>query len=175
MGSDGSEAEQTRSPSVWMRIPSDPKLLQAAGKVAIAHGHLEHILRMMVKTLARLDIDSALYATQNVGVSELRNTVKKLFKSVCSDEVPKQKLAALLGRSAVLTKKRNELIHRAWGQTDDDAWVVKGEHHDWGAPPTPDELESLAAEIADVTSRINTERLEGFIRDAVSRAPRLRT
>jgi len=37
---------------VSLAIPTDVELLQAAGRVAFAHGQLEQILRMTVKNLS---------------------------------------------------------------------------------------------------------------------------
>ncbi len=50
---------------VDLSLPEDPALLEAAGRVALAHGQLELILRMTIKTLAGLSVDEALNATQN--------------------------------------------------------------------------------------------------------------
>lgn len=57
---------------MMFHIPEDPILLAAFGEVALRHEHLVHILRMLIKTLAGLDVNEALDATAFDGASVLR-------------------------------------------------------------------------------------------------------
>ena len=45
---------------ITFHVPDNTELLAAFGEVALRHEHLNHILRMTIKTLARLSIDEAL-------------------------------------------------------------------------------------------------------------------
>lgn len=61
-------------------IPEDKELLAAFGEVALRHEHLNHILRMTIKTLARLTPDEALDATSYDGSRQLRDRIRKLAR-----------------------------------------------------------------------------------------------
>ncbi len=57
-------------------VPQDRDLLAEIGEVALRHEHLNHILRMTIKTLARLDVNEALDATAYDSSSQLRDRIK---------------------------------------------------------------------------------------------------
>jgi hypothetical protein len=48
---------------ITVDIPGDAEFLAAFGEVALRHAHLDHILRMTIKTLADLRPNEALDAT----------------------------------------------------------------------------------------------------------------
>lgn len=153
---------------VSLELPKDPKLLQAIGRVALAHGQLEHTLRMTVKVLSGLSVQEALDATSTMGVYDLRKKIKKLFKQKLHDEVAKTKLDALLNKVGRLSDKRNKLIHRPWAKDTHGKYVVKEENHVWGSPPSAEELNQLAEDIRRIVVELNTARLNGFIKEALS-------
>ena len=62
-------------------IPEEPKLLEALGKIALRHAHLDHILRMTTKTLGEVSVQQALDATAFESSSALRDRIRKLAKS----------------------------------------------------------------------------------------------
>ena len=55
-----------------LAIPSHPGLVEALGRLAIAHTHVELLLRDTVKTLSALTIAQALDATSQDRASDLR-------------------------------------------------------------------------------------------------------
>lgn len=112
-------------------IPSDKDLLAAIGEVALRHEHLNHILRMTIKTLARLDIDEALDATAYDSSSQLRERIKKLARQRLGEGEPLIKLQALLERCKRATEKRNDLVHSVWGKELDGEPARKGSGHEW--------------------------------------------
>ena len=95
---------------VSLAIPTDVELLQAAGRVALAHGQLEQILRMTVKSLSGLSIQEAMDATAPMKAYELREKIKKLFKQKSCDESAKTKLDALLNKAKRFSEERNRLL-----------------------------------------------------------------
>jgi len=144
--------------------------LQAAGSVAIAHGQLEHILCMTVKSLSGVSVQEALDATSNMKAWELRATIKKLFNQKTRDEAVRIKMKSLLAKAERLSNRRNELIHRPWGVDEIGKVVVKDSDHEWGDPPTPLELNVLSQKIRETALELNTARLDGFIKDVVDNA-----
>lgn len=66
--------------SVDLSMPEDRNLLEAAGRVALAHGQLELMLRMTLKTLTGLSVDEALDATEKSKNWELRKDILDTFR-----------------------------------------------------------------------------------------------
>jgi hypothetical protein len=152
--------------SVALEFSGDRGLLEAAGKISLAHGQLELMLRMTIKTLTGLSVQDALDATVNSKTWELRKDIVKLFRQKTNDVTLQYKLKSLLGRCEQLSEQRNKLLHNAWAIAPDGSVVTKGEKHAWGIAPSADELNSLASEIKKCVELLNEARLNGFIRDA---------
>jgi hypothetical protein len=60
------------------------------------------------------------------------------------------------------------LIHRPWAKDGHRGWVVKEEDHTWGPPTSAEELKKLADEIWQTAIELNSARLSGFIKEALS-------
>ncbi len=148
-------------------VPQDKDLLAAIGKVALRHEHLNHIFRMTLKTLARLEIEEALDATAYDSTSQIRDRIKKLARQRLGEGAPLLKLQALLERCKRATEKRTDLIHGVWGQELDGLPARKGSGQEWRPPPTTTETEDLAAEIMQLTDELNEARLSGFLHEAL--------
>ena len=95
-----------------------PNCLRLLGRLAIAHTHLELILRYTVKTLSGLKVKEALDATNRVYTSEVRRIIRRLFKELRPSPSEQIELESLRGAADRLTKKRNDFLHSAWSQTD---------------------------------------------------------
>lgn len=162
--------ETPQPPLHLLTIPTEPRLNEALGCLAIAHTHLELILRYCVKTIASQTIRQGLDATEGERISDLRTRIKRLFKERKATALEKNTLDALLGRAKRLSEKRNSYVHRAWSQTGAGKIIRKDEQHQWGAAPTEDEIMHAAREITQLVKEINTERLHGFIREVVLRS-----
>lgn len=150
---------------VDLSLPGDGELHQAAGRFALAHGQLELMLRMTIKTLSGMAVKEALNATEKTKNWELRAEILKLFKRKTSDPALVLRLKALLGACEQLSEQRNRILHNAWGIAPDGSVVMKGGMHAWGAAPTAADLDQLTEEITNVVSALNTARLRGFIHD----------
>ncbi len=152
---------------MMFHVPQDKDLLAAIGEVALRHEHLNHIFRMTVKTLARLEIEEALDATAYDSTSQLRDRIKKLARQRLGEGAPLLKLQALLERCKRATEKRNDLIHSVWGQELDGLPARKGSSQEWRPLPTTTEMVNLAAEIMQLTGELNEARLSGFLHEAL--------
>jgi hypothetical protein len=154
--------------SVQLILPEAPGILEAAGRVALAHGQLELMLRMTIKTLARVTVKEALDATARTKAWELRAEIMSLFKAKTKDPELRVKLKAILGKCEALSDERNRLLHNAWAIAEDGSVVAKGPNHAWGEAATPDSLNKLAADIREQVEILNKARLHGFVHDVVT-------
>ena len=153
---------------MMLHVPSNKDLLAAIGEVALRHEHLNHILRMTIKTFARLEVDEALDATAYDSSSQLRDRIKKLARQRLGEGEPLLKTQALLERCKRATEQRNELVHSVWGQELDGEPARKGSGNQWRPLPTVQDLQNLAAEIMQCTGELNEARLAGFIHHALA-------
>ena len=80
----------------------------------------------------------------------------------------KSKLDALLNKAKRLSERRNKFIHRPWAKNAQGEWVVKDGEHEWGPPPSVEELNLLASDISQAMNELNDGRLRGFIKEAAS-------
>jgi len=154
---------------VDLSLPPGADLLEAAGRVALAHGQLELMLRMTIKTLTGMGVKEALYATEKTKNWQLRDEIQKLFKQKTKDLSLVFKLRAILNKCEALSDERNRLLHNAWAIAPDGSIVTKGADHAWGAAATPTDLTNLASEIIQQVEALNQARLHGFIRDVVNK------
>ena len=153
---------------MMLDVPDDEELLAAFGEMAIRHEQLNYVLRMMIKTLARLTLQEALDATTNDGSGHLRNRIRKLARQRLGEGQPLLKVQALMGRCQRVTDKRNELVHCVWAKERDGEAQLRNADHIWRPLPTRQELSELSSEIRDLTSALNKARLEGFLSEALA-------
>lgn len=153
---------------MMFHVPSDKDLLAAIGEVALRHEHLNHILRMTIKTLARLEVAEALDATAYDSSSQLRARIRRLARQRLGEGEPLLKLQAILERCKRATGKRNDLIHSVWGKEIDGEPARKDTAHDWRPLPAPAELRALADDLARLTAELNEARLGGFLQHALT-------
>jgi len=157
---------------ITLHVPEDNALLAAFGEVALRHEHLNYILRMTIKTLARLSVDEALDATVYDGSRQLRDRIRKLARQCLGEGESLLKLQALLERCRRATDKRNELMHGVWGKELDGEPLRRASDHSWHPLPSIDELRALANEIKALAEALNAARLEGFISEALAKRDR---
>jgi len=127
---------------ITLHLPPDRELLAAFGEVALRHEHLNHILRMTIKTLADLRPDEALDATAYDGSRQLRKRIRKLARQRLGEGAPLLKLQAVLERCRLVTDKRYPL-------------------------PTLHDLKRLSCDIQSLTTELNLARLQGFLSKAL--------
>ena len=153
---------------IYFDIPADTELLAAFGEVTLRHEHLNHVLRMTIKTLSRLSVNEALDATERDGSAQLRERIRKLARQRLGEGEPLLRLQAVIERCGRATDRRNDLVHSVWAKELDGESVRRNSAHGWQAIPTVDELSTLAGEIGSLTAELNRARLEGFLHEALS-------
>ena len=70
---------------ITFHVPDDKELLAAFGEIALRHEHLNHILRMTIKSLADLTPAEALAATKYEGSRQLRDRIRKIARRRLGD------------------------------------------------------------------------------------------
>jgi hypothetical protein len=152
---------------MMFHIPEDNNLLAAYGELSLRHEHLIHILRMTIKTLARLEVSEALDATAYDGATRLRDRIRTLARQRLGEGEALLKLQAILERCKRATEKRNDLIHSVWGKELDGEPFRRVNDHSWQPLPTVEELKTLGEEIFRLTESLNDARLTGFLAQAL--------
>lgn len=154
-----------------LEIPDAPDLLAAWGAVTLRHEHLTYVLRMTIKSLLGVDVDSALDATEQDGAWELRRRIKTLARKRLGEGEPLVKLQAILTRCGRVTERRNELLHGIWARDLDGDSKRHVPGRAWQRLPTVGELNALAEEIKALQETLNEARLEGFLKEAIAARP----
>jgi hypothetical protein len=150
-------------------IPEDKELLAAFGELTLRHEHMNHILRMMVKTLSGITVQDALDATVFESASSLRERVRKLAKQRLGEGAALLKLQALVERCRHLTEKRNEFVHSVWAKQLDGEPLRSDRNEGWVPLPSTDELAHLSQQVLSLTNEMNYARLEGFLFQALNK------
>jgi hypothetical protein len=152
---------------ITFHVPADANLLAAVGEVALRHEHMNHIVRMTLKSLTGVTPGEVLAATMLESSSQLRERVRRIARKRLGDGATLIKLQAILANCKRLTERRNELIHGLWAQELDGDAHVRDAYGDARPVPTVEELRTLARELAQLTAHLNFERLEGFVKQAL--------
>ncbi len=106
-------------------VPDDQQLLATLGEITLRHEHLNHILKMTIKSIAELTPAEAQDATKYDGPRQLRECIRKLSKKKLGTSEAHLKLCALLTRAERLTDQRNRLTHGLWArELDGDPGVM---------------------------------------------------
>jgi len=152
-------------------MPDDPALLAAIGRVAIRHGQLHHILRMAVKSVAGVTVEEAIDATERQTFADIARRARRLAKQRLGEGPALVKLDALLERFRRANRRRNDLLHSLWAQELDGDPQMRTQGPSWAPIPKAVDLDALAVEMEQLTLEMNQARLEGWLRDALSKSP----
>ena len=150
-------------------VPDDKDLLAAFGTVTLRHEHLNHVLRMTIKTLAALNVEEALDATAFEGTWTLRERVKKFARQRLGEGTALLKLQALVERCRRVTDQRNSFVHSVWAEELDGPALRRDEQNRWVPIPSTSDLAKLADDILAVTTELNDARLMGFLAEALAK------
>jgi hypothetical protein len=156
---------------MWFHVPEDKDLLAAYGELSLRHEHLTHILRMTIKTLARLEVSEAMDATAGDGAAQLRDQIKTLARQRLGKSEALLKLQAILERCKRATEKRNELIHSVCAKELDGEPFLQRNANSQKALPTLKELKELGEELRILTESLNEARVQGFLAEALKKRP----
>ncbi|MFQ5482048.1 MAG: hypothetical protein ACE5ER_04750 [Nitrospinaceae bacterium] len=140
-------------------IPEDEKLLAALGVLVLRHGHLEHILKMTIRTLENLSIPDALEETKRKGPRQLRTRIGKEADKNFNPGATRNKLNEIMERSEKATEKRNFFVHNMWAYELDEEALILDENMNRHPLPTIQELEELSSEIKRIFEELNDFRL----------------
>jgi hypothetical protein len=152
---------------IKFHIPEDRELLAAIGEVMLRHEHLNHILKMTIKSIANLSPAEAIDATKYDGSYALRQRIRKLARKKLGEGEPLLKLQALLTRAERLTEKRNELTNVLWAEELDGDPGIMGAPGELRPIPSIEELKDLSKEIEALMKELNSARLDGFLKNAL--------
>lgn len=150
-------------------VPDNLNLMAAVGLVALRHSHLDHMLRMTIKTLGQVEVAEAMDATEYQGSATLRDRIKKLAKQKLGEGAALIKVQALMERCRRATEKRNDLVHSIWAAELGGAPKVLGSGNEWKPLPTMEQLTELELEMVSLATELNIARLDGFIADAMKK------
>ena len=112
-------------------VPADPEQLRAFGAVSIRHGHLDHVLRMTIKTLEGITPEQAMEKTKRIGSAKLRKWIRREALKVLGEGDAFDQLQALLSRCRDLTERRNDVIHGTIGKELDGEPQMRSEDNRW--------------------------------------------
>lgn len=167
---------------IVFHLPDTPELLAAIGKVSLRHAHLDHQLRLLIKTLARVSVATARLATMGYMSRKLREEALRLGRQeMRGNGRALLQLQALLNECKLVSEERNDLIHgicarevNADAVSDDEMFgemMMLDESLRERPMPTTEQLEDLQQRIGALVNRINEERRHGFIAEAMALNP----
>ena len=161
--------ENPNNKAILLSLPNDKRVLENFGILAIRHGQLDGMLKMLLRDLADISIEEVLHATHYTNSSELRKRIQKIGKQRLGEGQALLKLQAFLGRADELTEKRNEFIHSTWGHELDGEPVVRKSGNNWQPAPDAETLDVLNQSIFNLISEIRDARFGGFIEKALAK------
>jgi hypothetical protein len=156
--------------AVGFHVPEDDTdLLAALGEISIRHGHLDHLLRMIIKRFTDVTAQEAMDATAKANSSELRRRVKKLARMKFGEGAALVKMQALVEECRRITERRNALIHILCGKdSDGNAIAATEDLRFWKPMPPASEVRALAGDMDRLSREIQHARsLWGFIEPAL--------
>ena len=155
---------------VMFHVPEDSDLLAALGEVTLRHEHLNHILKMPIKSLANLTPQEAVDATAFQGPRVLRQRINKLARKKLGEGEALLKLQALVTRTQRLTEQRNNLIHGLWAKELDGEPGLYAAEGELKPIPAITDLQQLSASLSSLMKELNEARLDGFLKQALEEA-----
>jgi len=165
-------------PVTWIS-PAVPEkeLLALIGELVVCHVHLNHMLKMTIKSLLGITVDEALQQLSRKGPLQLRQQVEKAAVQEFGDGPVTERLSELLERCRDVTDRRNYFAKSVYVMHLSEPHVGKVallDAVDRGNRPLPsvtavrETIQSIDTLIAD----INHARLEGWLYEAINDAGR---
>lgn len=149
------EAQESKR-NIGFSVPHDrPDFLAAFGVVAILSGHVDYLLKMMIRNLGHMPFQQARKHTARWSSSRLREKVLKLAKLTNMAPASCAELTALLARCEGLSEKRNALIHGLIGEELDGNYVVASDVGRFEPLPTVGDLKDWADALIDLRGELN--------------------
>jgi hypothetical protein len=158
---------QQRHPMIDTNMPEDRDLQAAVGRLAIRHGQLDHILRMMLKSIDDITAEEAWSRTGRMTSGLLCQCVRKAAKAAIGETDAFMLIDALLSEAAGATHERNNLMHVLWALGDDGEQQYRPRGGPREPVPTAFQLDVIANRLDAVAERLNHARRHGFLKDAL--------
>jgi hypothetical protein len=158
---------QQRHPMIDTNMPEDKDLQAAVGRLAIRHGQLDHILRMMLKSIDDITAEEAWSRTGRMTSSLLCQCVRKAAKAAIGESDAYLHLDALLIEAAGATDERNKSMHVLWALGDDGEQQYRPRGGPREPVPTAFQLDVIADRLDSVARRLNHARRHGVLKDAL--------
>jgi hypothetical protein len=147
----------------------DKNTLAAIGQVAVCHSHLDHIVKMTIKSLTGLAIKESLDMHAFTGSKKLRDKIRRLVQQRFGSGDVFAKIDDVLNRAEAVSLKRNKYVHSFYFITPDR--VVVGLRDGSAQPealPSIATLDTLTEEINGLVVELNTARLKGWLATALA-------
>ena len=131
---------------------------QQVGAIVIKHTQLEHVLRLCLKRLHTLSIDSPEYdeLMKARKVSTHRRQIRVALSSSKLSVPAQQEVLQLLFDAEGLSTLRNSLAHDTWARkATEPLMLVDDKHRSAKAVPSISELKRCAQDIDRVRARLN--------------------
>jgi hypothetical protein len=131
---------------------------QRVGAVVIKHTQLEHVLRLCVKRLHALSIDSPEYEElmKIPKVSKRRDQVRAALSTSKLDSDQQVEVLQLLIDAANVSESRNSLAHDTWARRPGEPLMLVNDMKRTAvAVPSMAELKRCAEEIDRIRTRLN--------------------
>ena len=159
--------KKAQQSTITLKIPDDPELLAAVGKVALRSSLLDLVMRMTIKVITGVSVEDTLRATARTPSRVLRARVRTLAKDRLGDGPSFLELEAILYLAEKAAEDRNKLMHSDWVLDEDGNPVIQDPLKGHLPVPTVKELDELADQIERVYLMLNHSRLRGSLRKAL--------
>src|SRR5262245_8065886 len=106
------------------KMPS-PLLTREIGRVVVRHSHLDHELRLTIKSLLRISITDPMYQNETDMLSgRLRDRIRELAATELATRPDvHDELIGWLNRAEKLSELRNQLVHGVWSRSKTDGSI----------------------------------------------------
>ena len=146
-------------------------MLVVIGEVAVKHVHLDHMLKMTIKSLTGVTVDEAPAELSRKGSLVLRKKIEKKAKQRLGDCPDLTRLQELLDRCRNASEQRNFYVKSVYAirlsEPNVGSRAILGADQIWCPIPSLEEMRKLSVSIESLISEINEARLHGWLRDAI--------
>jgi hypothetical protein len=150
----------------------DETLQAAVGRIAIRHGQLDHILRLLLESIDDITLEEARARTKSMTSGLLCQCVRRAAKAALGEADAFRQLDALLTAAAGATEQRNRLMHGLCTIGQDDGQRHRARADRPGQVPTLPELDALAERLDVVAEQLDHARRHGFLNEALQQRAR---
>jgi len=144
--------------SIELRVPEDNKLLAALGRLAVAHGNMEMVLVMCVKSIESISLKTVLKDFRKKSAANLRQRIEWAAANTFESDDDKKEVKTLLHEARCASDQRNDLLHCFWGKNNDGDWRCSGNENNWKKLPQVEVINELVNATINITRKLNESR-----------------